>query len=78
MPRRGRDPAHFVSQAATGLRPGDNAWIYGAWPAEQREAQDAAFRSAMERAIAAGEEHCATQVSTAPGTRCPITNYRRD
>ena len=72
MPRR-RAPAHFPSKAASGLRPGDHIWKIGCWATEEREAQDAAFRAAMERA-----GYSATSPSTCYGTRAPIVGYQRD
>jgi hypothetical protein len=57
--------------------PCDNAWKVGFWEFGEREKQDAAFRSAMERAIADGTERCPTMPSTCYGTRCPLWGYRR-
>jgi hypothetical protein len=49
----------------------------GFWTAVDREAMDAQFRLAMTTAIECGAEHCATEPSTHPGTKCPVVGYQR-
>jgi hypothetical protein len=47
------------------------------WSDDAIDAMDRAFCKRMLDAIGAGLELCPTGVSTAPGTKHPITNYRR-
>jgi hypothetical protein len=47
------------------------------WSDDAIDAMDRAFCERMLAAIAAGLECCPRRVSTAPGTRHPIVNYRR-
>jgi hypothetical protein len=49
----------------------------GYWWTADRQAMDAQFRLAMTAAIECGAEHCATEPSTRPGTKCPIAGYER-
>ena len=47
------------------------------WTDDAVDAMDRAFCERMLDAIAAGLEFCPKRVSTTPGTRHPIVNYRR-
>jgi hypothetical protein len=47
------------------------------WSDDAIDAMDQAFCKRMLDAIGAGLEFCPTGVSTIPGTKHPITNYRR-
>jgi hypothetical protein len=47
------------------------------WSADDIDAMDRAFCERMLEAIAAGLECCPRGVSTTPGTKHPIVNYRR-
>jgi hypothetical protein len=70
MPRR---YAHHKGQSLdiSTPRPNELLWQVGQWPSSARFDMDAAFRAAVLRAVANGEERCVTQVSTAFGTKAP-------
>jgi hypothetical protein len=48
-----------------------------AWSPHELADMNDKFCSRLHAAIRAGEEMCSTGVSTAPGTKRPIANYRR-
>jgi hypothetical protein len=47
------------------------------WTDETLEAMERAFSARMSDAVDAGLERCSKGVRTQPGTKFPITNYRR-
>ena len=55
--------------------PGELGEAY--WSDDAIDAMDQAFCKRMLDAIGAGLEFCPTGVSTTPGTKYPIPNYRR-
>jgi hypothetical protein len=49
----------------------------GQWQTWELVEMDMAFRAAMTKAVASGQEYCATSVSTSFGTRRPVSGYER-
>jgi hypothetical protein len=48
-----------------------------AWDIDKIQKMDTAFAQALLAAIERGDEKCATEVSTAPGTIRPVVGYER-
>jgi hypothetical protein len=77
--RAGRNARQFKDPDSLAAQQPSQAELnrVGYWTSIDREEMDARFRLAVTTALESGLEHCATEPSTRPGTKCPVANYQR-